>query len=381
MLKVVIAPDSFKECITAKEAAVAIKEGFKRGYGSGGIQFDHIPMADGGEGTTQSLVDALEGTIYTATVTGPGGREVTAEYGISGDGGTAILEMAEASGISLVAIGERNPLTATTYGTGELIKAALDHGVDKIILGIGGSATNDGGAGMIQALGGALLKVDATEVERGGQALVELDRMDLSGMDRRLEDVDVVVACDVNNPLTGPEGASAIYGPQKGATPEMVVELDGALAHFGNKLEEASGKTIVNVPGAGAAGGLGAGLLGSVGARLEKGVDIALKETRFRERVEDADLVITGEGKIDGQTIYGKTPIGVAKAAKESGTSVIALCGICGDGYEKVYEHGIDAVFSLVPGPMDVNDAIANGKTYLADVARNVGLVYGMGKI
>ncbi|WP_100398063.1 glycerate kinase [Bacillus sp. FJAT-44742] len=374
MVKVVIAPDSFKECMTAQEAATAIEKGFQQVFEKG-IVIDKIPMADGGEGTTQSLADALNGKIYTTEVTAPMGQKVMASYAVSGDKETAIMEMAEASGLSLVPAEERNPLTASTYGTGELIKAALDHNVSKIIIGIGGSATNDGGAGMIKALGGKLLDHKDNEIEEGGAALKELSRLDLEGLDPRLKHVNITVACDVTNPLTGPKGASAVYGPQKGATEEMVEELDEALKNFGMILETSTGKPVSDIPGAGAAGGLGAGLLACLQAELESGVTIALQETSFHDRVKDADLVITGEGKIDSQTIYGKTPIGVAQAAKKHGCYVVALCGKLEHGYEPVLECGIDAAFSLVPGPVSLDDAMKHGEHYLEDLSRNIAAI------
>lgn len=303
------------------------------------------------------------------------GQKVMASYAVSGDKETAIMEMAEASGLSLVPAEERNPLTTSTYGTGELIKAALDHNVSKIIIGIGGSATNDGGAGMIKALGGKLLDYKDNEIEEGGAALKKLTRLDLEGLDPRLKHVNITVACDVTNPLTGPKGASAVYGPQKGATGEMVEELDEALKNFGMILETSTGKPVSDIPGAGAAGGLGAGLLACLQAELESGVTIALQETSFHDRVKDADLVITGEGKIDSQTIYGKTPIGVAQAAKKHGCYVVALCGKLEHGYEPVLDRGIDAAFSLVPGPISLDDAMKHGEHYLEDLSRNIAAI------
>lgn len=370
--KIVIAPDSFKESMTAKEAAEAVKRGFESVY-KGSVTYDLVPMADGGEGTTQSLADGLNGTFHEKVVTGPLGQPVTATYAISGDGSTAIIEMAEASGLALVPIEKRNPLETTTYGTGELIKAALEHGVSKIILGIGGSATNDGGAGMIEALGGVLYTDKGKRLTRGGKALQGLVKMDLSNLDSRLEKVNVVVACDVDNPLLGPKGASAVYGPQKGATPDMVKLLDQALSNFHDVMQLATDKDVKSIPGAGAAGGIGAGLLACLDAKLEPGINIVLEQTNFAKRVADADIVITGEGKMDSQTIYGKTPIGVAKIAKKnSSATVIAICGTLSNGYEVVFDHGIDAAFSIVPGPCDVEKAIQNGSEYLEAAARNI---------
>src|SRR5699024_8118620 len=368
---IVIAPDSFKESMTAKQAADSILEGFRNVF-SGDVTFDLIPMADGGEGTTQSLADALEGKMYEKVVTGPLGDYITASYAISGDHQTAIIEMAEASGLAYVPRDKRNPLRTTTYGTGELIQAALDHGIKKIILCIGGSATNDGGAGMIEALGGVFYSKQQETIGWGGGALRQLQHIDLTNLDPRLKHVEFVVACDVDNPLLGPRGASAIFGPQKGADEDTVKILDDALRHYHDILYQVTGKDVKDIPGAGAAGGLGAGLLACLNTELKRGIDIVLQETNFYERVKGANIVITGEGKIDGQTIYGKTPIGVSRAAKRASANVIALCGTLGEGYEKVYEHGIDAVFSISEGPEDLDTALQNGPDYLKALARNI---------
>ncbi|MFB4164430.1 glycerate kinase [Alteribacillus sp. JSM 102045] len=374
-MKIVIAPDSFKESMTALEAAQSIEKGFKEYIGEN-LTSEIIPMADGGEGTTRSMADALNGTIYTKTVTGPDGSKVEASYAILHDTNTAVMEMAEASGIGLTVKEKRNPLKATTYGTGELIKAALDQGVEKIILGIGGSATNDGGAGMVQALGGKLLDGNNNDLEAGGEALSQLRKIDLSGLDKRLKHTNIVTACDVNNPLTGPNGASAVYGPQKGADDRMVKILDDALHHYAEVIKSELEMDVENLPGAGAAGGLGAGLTAFLNASLEPGIDIVLKEANFYERVKGADLIITGEGKIDHQTVFGKTPVGVAKASAESTSApVIALCGQLGEGYEAVFSHGITAAFSIMPGPESVETAMANGKEYISKLARNIAAV------
>ncbi|WP_041544308.1 glycerate kinase [Oceanobacillus iheyensis] len=372
--KIVIAPDSFKESMTAKQAAVAIAKGIKTVFHQQ-LDLELIPMADGGEGTTQSLADALSGTIHSKIVNGPLGDPVTASYAISGDTKTAIIEMAEASGLALVPNEKRNPLKTSTYGTGQLIQAALDHNVEKIILGIGGSATNDGGAGVVEALGGRLLDSEGNSLPSNGGSLIHLNDIDVSNLDKRLQGVEIIVACDVDNPLLGEHGASAIYGPQKGADKKMVADLDSALSNYHDVVERVTKKSVKDIPGAGAAGGLGAGLLAVLQAKLEPGVEIVLKETNFHERVADADLVITGEGKIDGQTIYGKTPIGVAKAAKKFGVPVIALSGTLGADYEIVYDHGIDAAFSIVQGPCDLEDALENGPDYLEKLAGSVSRV------
>ncbi|GAK09898.1 glycerate kinase [Geomicrobium sp. JCM 19038] len=374
MVHLVIAPDSFKESMTAEAAAHALARGFRNIRPN--LTTDLIPMGDGGEGTMEALTASLEGTTINVDVEGPNKQTVTATYALSKDGKTAIMDMASASGIHYNTKENRNVLEASTYGTGELIRHALDQDITKIIIGIGGSATNDGGAGMIEALGATLLDKKDQPISRGGAALKQLVHIDTAGVDSRLHDVEVVVACDVKNPLLGPEGASAIYGPQKGATVEDVEQLDAALANFHNCTVLATGNDVKNIPGAGAAGGLGAGLLAYLDAKLVPGIELVLEETNFKERVKHADLVLTGEGKIDGQSIYGKTPVGVALAAKEANKPVIAVCGALGEGYKTVYEHGIDAVFSIVPGAIDLEDALANGEQYLEETAENIARVW-----
>lgn len=377
--RIVIAPDSFKESMTAKQAAEEIAKGFRSVFHEP-VELELIPMADGGEGTVQSLADALDGHIYKKMVTDPLGEPVEACYAISGDQSTAIIEMAEASGLELVPQEQRNPLITTTYGTGELIKDALDHGVEKVILGLGGSATNDGGAGVIEALGGVFYSQGCQRISRGGLELKHLNDIDLTNLDPRLDDVEIVVACDVDHPLLGPNGASAVFGPQKGANDQMVAELDDALRNYHEVIVKVTGRNVKDILGAGAAGGLGAGLLAFLNTTLKSGIDIVLHETNFYERAAGADLVITGEGKIDAQTIYGKTPIGVAKAAKRMGANVIAICGTLGEGYEEVYDHGIDAVFSILEKPENLAEALQHGPKYLQSLARNVAKVIEVSK-
>ncbi|AND40142.1 MULTISPECIES: glycerate kinase [Cytobacillus] len=369
-MKIVIAPDSFKESLSALEAANAIERGFKFIFPE--ADYKKMPMADGGEGTVQSLVDATEGSIIERTVTGPLGEPVKAFFGLMGDGKTAVIEMAAASGLHLVPSEKRNPLITSTRGTGELITAALDLGVQHIIIGIGGSATNDAGAGMIQALGGKLLDKTGSEIGQGGGSLVQLEAIDMSGLDSRIRDVHFKVACDVDNPLTGPRGASAIFGPQKGATPEMVELLDQNLGHFADVVENTLGKSFRHIEGAGAAGGIGGSLLALLNADLKKGIEIVLHAVDFENEVKDADLVITGEGKIDSQTIYGKTPIGVARAAKKHGIPVIGLAGSLSDDSDIVHEHGIDALFSIVPGVVTLPEALEKAAVYMERTARNI---------
>ena len=369
-MKIVIAPDSFKESLTALEVANAIETGFKRIFPN--AEYVKLPMADGGEGTVQSLVDATQGRLIEAEVTAPLGNQVKSFFGLSGDGKTAIIEMAAASGLHLVPMDKRNPCQTTSFGTGELIKQALDLGVQHIILGIGGSATNDGGAGMLQALGLRLLDKNGQSIGFGGAALSNLAEIQLVDLDPRLQHVQIEVACDVNNPLCGERGATAIFGPQKGATPEMVKELDTALAHFAEIAERDCGKQIKEQPGAGAAGGMGGGLLLLPNVQLKAGVQIVLDNLKLAEQVKDADLVITGEGRMDAQSILGKTPIGVARTAKQFNKLVIAIVGCLREDYEVVYEHGIDAVFPIIRNLGDLPTILNQGEQNLVSTAQNV---------
>lgn len=376
-MKIVIAPDSFKESLTALHVCEALEKGIKTHFPN--AEISKVPMADGGEGTVQSLVDATGGQIIQAKVTGPLGKEVEAFYGILGDGKTAVIEMAAASGLHQVPMDERNPLITTTRGTGELILKALDQNVKHIIIGIGGSATNDGGAGMAKALGAKLINTNGAEIKEGGGSLNQLAAIDLTNFDSRLAEVKVEVACDVDNPLTGATGASAVFGPQKGATPDMVKQLDRNLAHYAAVIEKEMDIHIQNVPGAGAAGGLGGGLLAFLSAELKPGVDIVIEATQLESYIKNADLVITGEGRIDGQTIYGKTPIGVAKTAKKHSVPVIAIAGSIGAGSEAVYEHGISALFGVVPGAVTLPEALEKAGENIERTAKNVASVIRLG--
>ena len=369
-MKIVIAPDSFKESLTALEVANAIETGFKRIFPN--AEYVKLPMADGGEGTVQSLIDATQGRLIEAEVTAPLGNQVKSFFGLSGDGKTAIIEMAAASGLHLVPMDKRNPCQTTSFGTGELIKQALDLGVQHIILGIGGSATNDGGAGMLQALGLRLLDKNGQSIGFGGVELSNLAEIQMANLDPRLQHVQIEVACDVNNPLCGERGATAIFGPQKGATPEMVKELDTALAHFAEIAERDCGKQIKEQPGAGAAGGMGGGLLLLPNVQLKAGVQIVLDNLKLAEQVKDADLVITGEGRMDAQSILGKTPNGVARTAKQFNKLVIAIVGCLREDYEVVYEHGIDAVFPIIRNLGDLPTILNQGEQNLVSTAQNV---------
>ncbi|MCJ1667374.1 glycerate kinase [Staphylococcus sp. NRL 19/737] len=374
--KIVIATDSFKESMSAKEAGLAIQRGFQKIFNED-IAYDIIPMADGGEGTTDALKEALNAKTYKVKVHDPLYRDIEASYARSQDNSVAIIEMAAASGLDLLKSHERDPLRASTFGVGELIKDALDHGVSKIILGLGGSATNDGGSGMLAALDVKFLGENEETLPLGGGYLSHLARIDISQLDSRLEHVQFEVACDVNNPLLGDNGATTVYGPQKGVTDKMIPKLDSALATYHDMIERDINKNVKDVPGAGAAGGLGTGILAFFpNASLSKGIDIVLQETQFLKRVKDADLVITGEGKMDAQTIYGKTPIGVAQAAKQYDIPVVAICGSLGDGYEAVYEHGIDSAFSIIEQPMEIDDLLTKGKDNIQRIAENVARLF-----
>lgn len=371
-MKIIIAPDSFKGCMSARQAAEAMEHGVHHVLPDAECVL--VPMADGGEGTVQSLVDATGGTLLEATVTGPLGTPVHAQYGMLGDGCTAVIEMAAASGIGYVDETTRDPRITTTYGVGELILDALDHGVTAFILGLGGSATNDGGTGMAQALGAHLLDAQGNELPFGGAALAGLATIDVSDLDSRIATADIRLASDVTNQLTGPQGASSVFGPQKGADASMVAELDAALHHYASIVARDLGRDVETVPGAGAAGGLGAGFLAFTGARMRSGVSLVVEATGLKTLTAGADWCFTGEGGIDSQTQYGKTPIGVARAVKEAAPHcpVVAFAGNVGSGVEELYSQGIDAVFGIVPGPQNLRQALACGAENLERCAANV---------
>ncbi len=369
-MKIVIAPDSFKGNLSALEVANLIEKGTRRVYPKAKIV--KVPMADGGEGTVRSLVDATKGRIIKREVTGPLGKKVKASYGILGDNKTAVIEMASASGLPLVPKSKRNPLLTTTYGTGELIKAALDRGCRKIIVGIGGSATVDGGAGMAQALEARLLDRKGGEIGFGGGALGNLERIDISKLDKRIRKTKVLVASDVDNPLTGPKGAAKVYAPQKGATPSMVKKLEENLKKYALIIKRDLKKDIKDIPGTGAAGGLGAGLIAFLDAKIRLGVDIVIQTVGLEKHLKDTDLVITGEGKMDSQTIYGKTPIGVAKLAKRYNIPVVAIVGETGEDVEVVYEHGIDKIMTTTLYPMTRAQAIKKSSQLIPDASEQL---------
>lgn len=367
---ILLAPDSFKESMTAKEACEAMERGIKRANSN--ITCIHVPMADGGEGTMRSLVDATNGEIYKKNVIGPLGNEVEGSYGILGDGETGVLEMASASGIHLVPKEKRNPLVTTTYGTGQLIKACLDHGVKKLLVGIGGSATNDGGIGAIQALGGKFLDKEGNELGFGGGELDKLVTIDLSDFDNRLRNVNVEIACDVSNPLCGETGASNVFAPQKGGTSEMIGILDNNLRHYGTLIKEQLFMDVLYTPGSGAAGGLGAGLMVFLNGKLNNGIDLVIKYSKLEEKLPYVDMVWAGEGSIDFQTQYGKTPLGVAKLAKKYDKPVVALAGKVGPNIEILYTMGIDSIFSITRDITTLEEALEKGPENMEKTAENI---------
>lgn len=371
--RVVVAPDSFKGSASARVAAEALARGLRRALP--GVQVETVPMADGGEGTVEAVVEATGGRYVQTRVVGPLGEPVWARFGIVGDGSTAVIEMAAASGLPLVPPHRRNPMVTTTFGTGELIRAALDEGVRRILVGIGGSATVDGGAGAAQALGVRLLDAEGRPLGFGGGELGRLARIEMAGRDPRLAEVEVLVACDVTNPLYGPEGAAAVYGPQKGATPEMVAILDRHLRHLADLIRRDLGVDVSTLPGGGAAGGLGAGLVAFCGARLSPGVQLVMEAVRLQQRLAGADLVVTGEGAMDRQTRFGKTPAGVGLLARRLGVPAVAVVGTIGDDVDEdvLQACGLDAVLSMVPGPMPLDEAMARSEQLLERAGERLG--------
>ncbi len=348
--------DSFKGSCTSYAAGEAVIKGIKRILPE--AEVTNIPVADGGEGTVDAIVGSGRGEIKKCEVTGPFGKKVTAEYGLLKNG-TAIIEMSSASGLLLVPEDKLNPLAATTYGTGELIKSVLDDGYRSILIGLGGSATNDGGAGMMQALGASFKDKDGNELDFGGEKLLDLAAIDISNMDSRLKECSIIIASDVTNSLCGEKGASRVYGPQKGATPEMIEILDKALSHYAEVIKNQFDIDIVDMPGAGAAGGIGAAFLAFFNLKFESGIESVLKLVDFDNQLEGADIVITGEGRIDAQTAYGKLPVGIANHAKTIGNiPVIAFAGSVENGAEAVYENGIDAMFSIADGPITLQESL-----------------------
>jgi glycerate kinase len=354
-LRVLAAPQAFKGSLSASEVARAMSEGVLRAAPD--AQLTELPLADGGEGTVQALVDATGGRLIEVRATGPLGDHVQATYGILGDGETAVIEMAAASGLPLVPPARRNPLLTTTYGTGELIRHALEHGCRRLTIGIGGSATVDGGAGMAQALGVRLFDADGGDIGPGGGSLASLARIDATGLLPQAREATVLVACDVANPLLGPTGAAAVYGPQKGATPEMVQQLEAGLDNLARVVERDLGARVADLPGAGAAGGLGAGLVAFLNAELRPGIEIVMEAVGFEDRVRQADLVLTGEGRMDAQTAFGKTIAGVARVAAKHGVPVVALAGSVEPGAADALP-GLVAALPILAGPMTLDEAM-----------------------
>ncbi|XBS70598.1 glycerate kinase [Acerihabitans sp. KWT182] len=369
-MKIVIAPDSYKESLSALEVATQIEKGFREVFPD--AQYAKLPVADGGEGTVEAMVAATGGEIVKVRVTGPLGEKVDGFFGLSGDKKRAFIEMAAASGLELVPACDRNPLLTTSYGTGELIRSALDHGVKHCIIGIGGSATSDGGAGMVQALGAGLLDEQGKQIGYGGGELDKLSRIDISALDPRIRGCRFEVACDVTSPLTGDEGASAVFGPQKGATPAMIKALDDSLKNYARIIKRDLDKDVEHIPGAGAAGGMGAGLQAFCGAELRQGIEIVTEALGLDALVRDATLVITGEGRIDSQTIHGKVPIGVARVAKRYNKPVIGIAGSLTSDVAVVHEHGLDAVFSVIYQICTLEEALDNAAENVRMTARNI---------
>ncbi|UZW13347.1 glycerate kinase [Clostridium pasteurianum] len=373
-MKIVIAPDSYKGSLSALEVANNIEKGIRRIFNN--LTIEKIPMADGGEGTVQSLVDSTNGKIVNVPVKGPLGKDVTAFYGILGDAKTAIIEMAAASGLPLIPKEEKNPLITTSYGTGQLIKDALDKDCKNIIIGLGGSATNDGGVGAAKALGVKFLDKEGNNIGEGGGAVGKLNSIDISNIDPRIKDCNITAACDVDNPLCGPKGASHVFGPQKGADSSMIEFLDKNLSHYAEIIKRDLSIDIINTPGAGAAGGLGAGIMAFLNASMKRGIDIVIELTDLEQKIKDADLVFTGEGMIDFQTAFGKAPFGVAKIAKKYDIPVIAIAGGIGKDAETLYLKGFDSIFSIVDGPMTLDNAIENSSILIERTAERIARVF-----
>jgi glycerate 2-kinase len=367
LLRVVVAPDKFRGSLSAIAAARALARGVWAAEPAALV--DEAPMADGGEGTVDALVAATGGTTQSAQVTGPLGSPVRAEFGLLRDGTTAVLEMAAASGHAHVMPERRDPSRTTTRGTGELLLAAIEAGAKRVIVGIGGSATNDGGAGFAQALGYRFLDQSGRELDPGGGPLAKLARIDSSDRSPRLEGVIVEVACDVDNPLCGPRGASAVFGPQKGADPALVQTLDRNLALLAEVVARDLGVSILELPGAGAAGGLGGGLVAFAGGRLEPGIDLVIRAVGLAERLRDADLCLTGEGSLDASSAFGKTAVGVGRVARAAGCPTLAIAGALGTGADDVLDRGIDAIFSICDRPMTLDEALAGAAELLERAA------------
>ncbi|WP_312375216.1 glycerate kinase [Pseudomonas oryzihabitans] len=377
-MKIVIAPDSFKESLSAAAVASALARGLRQALPAAEIR--ECPLGDGGEGTLDAVLAATGGEVREARVTGPLGEPVTARWGWLAEQRTAFVEMASASGLELVPRACRDVRVATSHGTGELLRAALDAGAERLVLAIGGSATNDGGAGVLQALGVRLLDAQGQALAPGGAALASLASLDVTGLHPRLAAVEVVIAADVDNPLCGPQGASQIFGPQKGASPDQVRELDAALAHFATVTATTLGRDVSEQPGAGAAGGVGFAALAFLQATFRPGIEVVAELVGLEEALQGADLAVTGEGRLDGQTLRGKTPAGVLRLAQRHGVPVVAVAGSLGEGYDALYQQGLAAAFSLVPGPLSLEEALAQAEGLLERTARDIGRLWQAAK-
>ena len=377
-LRIVIAPQAFKQSIGARAAALAIRRGVLRAIPD--AETILIPVADGGDGTLAALIDTTAGQFRQAAVTGPLGEPVAAQWGVMGDGQTAVIEMALASGLALIPDDRRDPRRATTYGVGQLMHDALDAGHTSIIVGLGGSATNDGGAGMAAALGVRFLDASGNDLPPGGAALANLAHIDVSGCHPALADATIIGATDVTNPLCGDTGASAIFGPQKGATPPMVAELDAGLSNFAAVVQSDLGSDVLDTPGSGAAGGLGAGLIAFAGAELRSGIDMVCDALDFDRHAAAADLIITGEGRADRSTAFDKAPVGIARRAQSFGVPTILLAGSLGPGYDLLYDHGINAVVSIAEEPTELADSLQRGAELLDRAADRAMRLYSLGR-
>ncbi len=369
-MKIIIAPDSFKDSLSAVEVCAVIEKAIHAQDAS--IITESIPVADGGEGTVETLVTATNGTMQNSMVTGPLGEPVNAQWGILGDGKTAIIEMAAASGLMLVPVEQRNPLKTTTFGTGELVRNAIARGCKRIIMGIGGSATTDLGTGMAQALGVKFFDSKDKEIteKMNGHLMGRVSRVDNSGLELDTYHIHISAACDVTNPLLGENGAVYVYSPQKGASPEVCDELEGNMKHLANILQ--AHKDVRNIPGAGAAGGLGGGLVAFLDAELKSGVELVLNECRFEERIQDADYIISGEGRIDDQIVFGKTIAGICNVAGKYNVPVIAVAGSVTASQKSLEETGLSGCFSICNGPMSLEAAIQNAGDLIYKITRNI---------
>jgi glycerate 2-kinase len=378
-VKILISSDSFRGSLSSAEVGRQLSFGLSRILTDAEIL--NIPLADGGEGTVEACVLATGGTFIDTEVHDPLMRKKSARFGITGDGKTAVIEMAAASGVELLKADEKNPWLTTTYGTGDLIRAALDSKCERILIGIGGSATTDGGAGMAAALGVIFKDDNGNSISGEGGNLGLIKHIDISGLDPRILSTEIIVACDVTNILTGPEGAAFVFSPQKGADPAMVEKLDKNLTHLAGVIRRDMSIEIENLPGAGAAGGLGAGLVAFLNARLEKGFTVISQIIHLEEAIATCDLVITGEGKIDFQTQFGKTAFGIARLAKKYNIPVIAVAGTIDDKAGILHEKGIDAMLSIIDKPMSLEEAYSVTPELLEKTGERIGRLLKIAKL